>query len=131
MTHYHAVVWLDHAEARIFQFNQDSAERILVHGHKHHLHHKAGSIGSGRETADAEFFDDIMPILADCGEILLVGPGAAKLEFLRHLQRKRPALESKVVGIETVDHPSDGQLVAYARKYFHARDRMLPLRVGA
>ena len=31
----------------------------------------------------------------------------------------------KVVGVETVDHPSDGQLVAYARKYFVAKDRML------
>jgi len=29
------------------------------------------------------------------------------------------------VGIETVDHPTDGQLVAYTRKYFVAKDRML------
>jgi hypothetical protein len=28
--------------------------------------------------------------------------------------------------VETVDHPSDGQLVAFARKYFKAADRMLP-----
>jgi hypothetical protein len=26
------------------------------------------------------------------------------------------------MGIETVDHPSDAQLVAYARKYFEASD---------
>jgi hypothetical protein len=31
-----------------------------------------------------------------------------------------------IVGVETVDHPSDGQLVAYARRYFKAEDRMLP-----
>ena len=31
----------------------------------------------------------------------------------------------KVIGVETVDHPSDGQLVAFARKYFVAKDRML------
>ena len=30
-----------------------------------------------------------------------------------------------VVGVETVDHPSDGQLIAYARKYFVARDLLL------
>jgi hypothetical protein len=29
-------------------------------------------------------------------------------------------------GVETVDHPSDAQLVAYARKYFNATDRMQP-----
>jgi hypothetical protein len=28
--------------------------------------------------------------------------------------------------VETVDHPSDAQLVAYARKYFNATDRMQP-----
>jgi hypothetical protein len=31
-----------------------------------------------------------------------------------------------IVGVETVDHPSDGQLVAYARRCFKAEDRMLP-----
>jgi hypothetical protein len=43
---------------------------------------------------------------------------------------KVPTTESwivvaKVIGVETVDHPSDGQLVAYARKYLHARAQML------
>jgi hypothetical protein len=33
-------------------------------------------------------------------------------------------LEPKIVGVETVDHPTDGQLVAHARRYFHAADRM-------
>jgi hypothetical protein len=31
-----------------------------------------------------------------------------------------------IVGVETVDHPSDAQVVAYARKYFNAADRMQP-----
>jgi hypothetical protein len=31
-----------------------------------------------------------------------------------------------IVGVETVDHPSDAQLVAHARHYFEAEDRMLP-----
>lgn len=44
---------------------------------------------------------------------------------MSHYQVHDVALVSKVVGVETVDHPSEGQLVAYAHKYFHARDRML------
>jgi hypothetical protein len=47
-----------------------------------------------------------------------VGPSTAKLDFSRYLHKHDPALEARIVGIETVDHPSDGQLVAYARKYF-------------
>ncbi len=127
MTHHHAVVWLDHAEARVFQFNRDEAEKLVVHGHKHHLHHKAGAIGSGRDAADTGFFDAIAATLETCGEVLLLGPGAAKLEFIRYTHRTKPALEAKIAGVETVDHPSDGQIVAYARKYFVAKDRMRPL----
>ncbi len=131
MTHYHAVVWLDHAEARVFQFNKDDVEKFMVHGHKHHLHHKAASVmGSGREPADAAFYAEICRALDGSSEILVLGPGAAKLELIRHAHKHQPALEAKILGVETVDHPSDGQIVAYARKYFQARDRMLPLRVA-
>ena len=35
------------------------------------------------------------------------------------------AVVNKVVGAETVDHPGDGRLLAYARKLFVAKDRML------
>ena len=31
-----------------------------------------------------------------------------------------------IAGVETVDHPSDGQLVAHARKYFKVADLMTP-----
>ena len=46
---------------------------------------------------------------------------------LFEVQRQKaddPTLKKKVVGVETIDHPSDGQLVAHARKYFSAADRM-------
>jgi len=45
--------------------------------------------------------------------------------LLKHAQAHDPAVGKLVVGIETVDHPTDGQLVAYARKYFVAKDQML------
>jgi hypothetical protein len=35
------------------------------------------------------------------------------------------AMVERIVGIETVDHPTDAQVVAYARKYFIAKDKML------
>jgi hypothetical protein len=33
---------------------------------------------------------------------------------------------ANVAGVETIDHPSDPQLVAFARHYFKAEDRMVP-----
>jgi hypothetical protein len=33
---------------------------------------------------------------------------------------------NNVAGVETINHPSDGALVAYAKKYLRASDRMRP-----
>ena len=31
--HYHAVVWIDHKQARIFHFNVEEADKTLVQDH--------------------------------------------------------------------------------------------------
>ena len=64
------------------------------------------------------------PKLIRQGEVLIAGPGSAKTELVKHIEQHDPTLKKKVVGVETIDHPSDGQLVAHARKYFSAADRM-------
>jgi hypothetical protein len=46
---------------------------------------------------------------------------------LKHVHAHDPKLEARIVGVETVDHPTDGQLAAFARRYFQAADRMLGL----
>jgi hypothetical protein len=46
--------------------------------------------------------------------------------LLRYLHRHAPDVEAKVVGVETVDHPTDAQVLAYARARFRAVDRMAP-----
>ena len=127
MSHFHAVVWIDHAEAKIFEFAEKAVERKHVkNAHAQHLHHKAGAIGAGKAAVDAGFLKDITAGLADAGEILVVGPGSAKLDLIRHLHRHAAAVEAKVVGVESADHPTDGQVVAHARAYFAVKDRTLP-----
>lgn len=130
MSHYHAIVWLDHAEAHILSFNANDVDtaRLVAHPPHRQVHHKAGTIGAGKADEDRDFFRGITAALEHAGEILIVGPSTAKLELIRHLHRHDAVLEKKVVGVETVDHPTDHQIVAYARKYFHAADRMRPQR---
>lgn len=117
-------VWIDHKEARIFSLHQETADVATVLAPLHNIHHKhpRGSEGDRKHPDDAKrFFHDVGLGLAAAEAVLLVGPGTAKLEFLRYVHKHDPALEPKVVGVETVDHPTDGQIVAYANKYF-ARD---------
>lgn len=127
--HFHAVVWLDHREARIFRFNATEAEGIVLHPDRptHHLHHKAGVIGSGHAGGDQDFYHRIAEALADAGAILVTGPANAKTEFVKHIEHHDPALKKKIVAVETLDHPTSGELVRHAREKF-ARDHMLPPR---
>lgn len=130
MHHFHAVVWIDHREARVFEFSADDVQKSVIHPHapKHQVHHKAGSLGAGHAKEDQHYYHEVAEALTHAGEILIVGPGQAKTMLMKHLHAHDPKVAEKVVAIETVDHPSDGQVVAHARKYFDAADRMTPQR---
>jgi len=127
MSHYHAVVWLDHSEAHVMHISLDDVEKSIVHPAKphSHLHAKSGTVGAGRQAEDKSYYHAIVEGLSGAQEILVVGPAQAKLQLIKHIHAHDQAMADKVVGVETIDHPSDAQLVAYARKYFVAKDRML------
>lgn len=125
MSQFHAVVWLDHAEARVCEFAGEVVERKVVkNAHAQHLHHKSGSIGAGKATDHAAYYKEVSDAVAGAQEILVLGPGNAKLELLRYLHAHAPKVEAKVVGVETADHPTDKQVLAHARARFQAIDRM-------
>ncbi len=124
----HVVVWLDHSEAHIIAFNRDSAEPpaiVRAPQRNEHQHHHADSIGSGKAAEHPEYFEHILDKIRNSPEWLIVGPANAKLAFAKHLYKHHANLIDHLIGIETVDHPTDGQLLAYAKKYFVAADRML------
>ena len=125
MNTHHAAVWIDHHEAKVFRVNVDGFDVSIVESPHHHVHrHPIGSEEKTHPTDAKHFFREVARALDQTDEILVVGPATAKLEFIRYLHKEARALEPKVVGVETVDHPTDGQLAAYARRYFLAADRM-------
>ena len=126
--HFHAVVWIDHREARVFHFSPTEVEPLVLHPDDptRHIHHKANSIGSGHAAEDHAFLQAVAQSVADAGAVLVTGPGNAKTELIKHISQHASELMKSIVAVETVDHPSDAQLVAHARHYFKAEDRMLP-----
>ncbi len=126
MSHYHAVVWIDHSEAHVMHVSPDDVEKSIVQPAKphQHLHSISGIPGSGRAPEDQAYYHRVVEALAGAQEILIVGPAQAKLQLIKHIHSHDPAVANKVIGVETVDHPTDGQLVSYARKYFRAKDQM-------
>ena len=69
---------------------------------------------------------EVADAIADAGAVLITGPANAKTELVKHIELHLPALKAKIAGVETVDHPTDGELVAHARKYFRADHQMPP-----
>ena len=70
------------------------------------------------------YFGEVARTLDGVDAILIVGPSSAKLEFFKYVHVHERRLESKVVGIESADHPTDGEIIARAKSYFKASDRM-------
>src|SRR5690242_3972641 len=124
--YYHALVWIDHREAKVFHFDAEhSQEAIVRNSHAHqNLHHKANSIDSGHAPVDKEYLRRVVAELATAGAILIVGPGSAKTELRTFAQHTRPDIAAKIHGVEPLDHPTEGQLLAHGRKFFVADDRM-------
>lgn len=128
MSHTHAVVWLDAREAHVFQFNAEDVERQRIKANMpaHKIHQKAGIVGSGHTHDGKEYFDGIIAALAGATEWLVTGPGGLKTEFATYVEKNAPRLKSRLVGVEPMDHPSDGELLEHARRFFKTTDKMKP-----
>jgi stalled ribosome rescue protein Dom34 len=122
----HAVIWIDHKEARVFHVRPDATDEKTILAPQHHFHRHPKGRGEPREHPDdaRRFFSEVAQTLDGVDAVLITGPSFAKLEFLRYVHEHARPLESKVVGIESADHPTDGEIVARARSYFKATDRM-------
>jgi hypothetical protein len=129
MTLSHAVIWIDHQEAHVIQFNADASESEIIKTKSKHanVHQKAGTLGSGHHSADRDYLHNVIQAVSDAEEILIVGPGSAKLELFKHAHSHDAKISEKIIGIETVDHPTDNQLLAHAKKYFIKIDNMRAL----
>lgn len=119
MTMFHAVVWTDHKTAQVLQFD---AEHVLASKVKAHSHHTAQH-GSTVRT-EHEFFGHVCDALAGIPEVLAVGPRTGIAAFEHYAGKHRPEIATHIVDFTVVDHPTENQLVALARKYFLKHDRM-------
>jgi stalled ribosome rescue protein Dom34 len=119
-THFHAIVWIDHTQAKVFHIGLSGDDEVTLHPHlqTRHIHHKANSIGSGHVGFDKEFFAQVMNAINDAGEILIIGPANAKMELAKYLREQHSKIGERIVAVEAADHPSDREIVAYAKQHF-------------
>jgi len=125
--HYHAVVWIDHRQARIFHFNAEDADKIVIHPDRPVRDYHRKQKGSGHhDSEDQAYLEEVTKAIEDAGAVLIVGPANEKHELVKHIERVHPSMKVKVEGVESADHPSDGELIAHAKRFLKSADRMRP-----
>ncbi|CAL4869414.1 hypothetical protein MMA231_03706 (plasmid) [Asticcacaulis sp. MM231] len=118
MSFFHAVLLIDHHTAKVLQFDAEQVEietifEKTVFTRQH----------NSQVRTEHEFFAEVCNALTGITEILVVGSHMAQADFRRNIEKHHTSVANRVVGWETVDHPTDPQLVAFARRYFNARER--------
>lgn len=119
MALYHAVVLLDHKHAQIVEFDGDQTRARKLHANEHETRQHGSAVRS-----EHEFFGQVCDALEGIKEVLVTGPRTAQDDFRHYVNKHRPQQAAQIAGWETVDHPTEGQLVALARQFFVRHDRM-------
>lgn len=120
----HVAIWMDHRSARIFHVQSDRAgvETIAAPRKGEHQSHPPGAGEPRQRPVDAKrFFEAVRTALNGPEPIFLLGPSSAKFDFLRHVKIHDKGIEARIVCVATVDHPTNPQLVAQARRYFRLK----------
>jgi len=124
MNLYHAIAYIDNQSADILQFGSEHAVGQKVHEHKKFTFQHGSSV-----RTEHEFFAEVCDALDGIAEVLVVGGHTALADFRHYVDKHRPLTAKRVVAYDVVDHPSENQLVALARKYFVGYDQMVGIRV--
>lgn len=126
--HYHAVVWIDHHQARVIHFNPTEDETDVVHPHnpKRNIHSHALPRGSNHGAEDQNYLHAVVEALSNARAVLITGPANEKNELMKHIEHHDPSVLKTIAGVESAERLTDRQLIAHARKFFEAYDRMHP-----
>lgn len=119
MPYTRAVIRIDRQHALIIGFDADHSEArsLAPHVHQTRQHHSD-------VRAEHEFFADVCDELSAVAEILVTGSHTGVSAFRHYVEKHRPALGPRIIGWEIVDHPSQGQLLSFARQYLSTHGRM-------
>jgi len=119
-------LWIDHKRAVIvFVAGKDTDTRLISANIEKH-HRQSGVATPADDVRQRElmghlnsFYDEVVLCIRDAESILILGPGEAKGELKKRLQKDN--LSRRIVGVKTSDKMTDKQIVAVVRGHFNQR----------
>jgi stalled ribosome rescue protein Dom34 len=118
-------LWIDHRKTVIVTVSGETEEitQIASNMEKHVRYSGAAQEVSAEDHRDRQFsdhldkyYDRVISHIRGAESILILGPGEAKGELVKRLQRQD--LGGRIVGVETVDKMTDRQIAARVRQQF-------------
>jgi hypothetical protein len=122
-------LWIDHREAVIVVLtdNGEQITRIKSDAEKQ-IRFPGGSRKDGQQKTEAvrgkkleqdlgKYFDDIITHIRDAELVQIFGPGEAKNELAKHMEKG--GFKERIVEVETMDNMTDNQIVAKVREFFN------------
>ena len=119
MSFSHAIAWIDHHHAQVVQFDAEHVQALKVKEHAHYTRQHGSAVRS-----EHEFFAEVCDALNAVAAVLIAGSHTAQADFRHYIDKHRPALAPRIAGWETVNHPTEGELVKLARQFFVNRGEM-------
>ena len=130
----HVGLWIDHKKAIIVAITDKGEEiRLIISKVERQRRRSGDSPLEGpheRQQVPADdsrqrrvtgqlntYYDAVIACIRDAESILIFGPGEAKGELQKRLNKDN--LDRRIVGVETVDRMTDHQVAAKVRQHFH------------
>jgi stalled ribosome rescue protein Dom34 len=116
-------LWIDHKKAVIVFVAGKETELKLINSDIEKHHRQSGVAMPADDIRQREltgqlnrFYDDVVDCISDAKSILILGPGEAKGELSKRLEKDN--LSRRIVGIKTSDKMTDKQIAALVRGHF-------------
>lgn len=116
---FHAVAQIDHHHAEVIQFDSEHVVQRDVHDHRKLTRQHGSAV-----RTEHEFFGEVCDALEGIAEVLVVGGHTSLADFHHYVDKHRAPTAKRIVGYLAVDHPTEHQLVALARRHFAKYDQM-------
>jgi hypothetical protein len=119
-------LWIDHKKAVVVFVAGKETETKLISSNIEKHHRQSGVATPADDVRQRDltghlnsFYDEVVSCIRDAESILLLGPGEAKGELKKRLEKDN--LGRRIVGIKTSDKMTDNQIVAVIRGHFNQK----------
>lgn len=127
-------LWIDHKQAYLIWYKESRVE-IIPSGIEPPEHFSGGTQLGGKlnQKGDMElrhndryrlmlikFYKKVVAALKNVDSIFIMGPGEAKVEFEKVLNRQK-AMQKRLLKVEAADKMTKNQMIAHVKKFYKSQ----------